>query len=122
MRFAAVEPEALGAEEAQAGEFLEAFGFDQLVEDRLLAFGREGDLLVGPFDAALQPVLLLGIVDVHELVADAAAIGALEDVDHLARRGGLQPHHAVDEDGLVHVLGVEAVEAGSSCGMRRLAA
>ena len=39
-RFAAVEPEALGAEEAQRCEFLEAFGFDQLVEDRLLAFGR----------------------------------------------------------------------------------
>ena len=27
-------------------EFLEAFGFDQLVEDRALAFGREGNLLV----------------------------------------------------------------------------
>ena len=88
--FAAVEAEALGAEEAHAGEFLEAFGFDQLVQDRALAFGREGDLLVGSFDAALQPVLLLGIVDVHELVADAPAIGALQDFDHAARRGAFR--------------------------------
>ncbi len=83
--FAAVQAEALGADEADAGEFLEAFGFDQLVEDRALAFWRERDLLVRPFDAALQPILLLGIVDVHELVADAAAIGALENLHHLAR-------------------------------------
>ena len=75
--FAAIQAETLGADEAVGGEFLEAFAFDQLVEDRLLAFGREGDVLVRPFDAALQPVLLLGIGDVHELIADAAAIGAL---------------------------------------------
>ena len=60
-----------------AANFSKPFAFDQLVEDRLLAFGREDDVLVRPFDAALQPVLLLGIVDVHELIADAAAIGAL---------------------------------------------
>ena len=75
--FAAIQAEALGADKTVGGEFLEAFGLDQLVEDRLLAFGGEFDVLVRPLDAALQPVLLLGIVDVHEFIADAAAIGAL---------------------------------------------
>ena len=84
---AAVETETLGADEAHAGEFLEAFRLDQLVEDRAFALGGEMDLLVGAFDAPLQPVLLLGIVDMHELVADAPAIGALQDLHHLARRG-----------------------------------
>ena len=36
--FAAVQPEALGADEAVGAEFLEAFRLDQLVEDGLLAF------------------------------------------------------------------------------------
>ena len=48
-RFAAVQAEALGADEFDVEELLEAFGLDQLVEDRLLAFGREGDAsLSGP--------------------------------------------------------------------------
>ena len=119
-RLAAVEPEALGAEESQAREFLETFGLDQLVQDRLLALGREHDLLVGAFDAALQPVLLLGIVDVHELIADAAAIGALQDLDDPARRRGLQPQHAAQEDRTVEVFGMEAVEIGIELGMRLL--
>ena len=58
-RLAAVEAEALGAGELDVAEFLEAFGLDQLVEDRALAFAREGDLLVGAFDALLDPALLL---------------------------------------------------------------
>ncbi len=118
--FAAVEAEALGAEEAQRRELLEAFALDQLVEDRLLAFRREHDFLVRTFDAALEPVLLLRVVDVHELVADAAGIGALQDVGHLARRRGLQAHHAVHVDRAVHVLGVEAVERRLQLRMRHL--
>ena len=55
----AVEAEALGAGEFDVEEFLEAFGFDQLVEDRALAFAGEGDLLVLAFDALLDPGLLL---------------------------------------------------------------
>ena len=54
-RFAAVETEALGAGEFQIAEFLEAFGLDQLGEDGALAFAREGDLLVRPLDALLDP-------------------------------------------------------------------
>ena len=59
-RFGAVEAEALGAGEFQVAELLEAFGFDQLVEDRALALAGEGDLLVGALDALLEPGLLAG--------------------------------------------------------------
>ena len=103
-------PKRLVPRKRTPAEFLEAFRFDQLVQDRALAFGREGDFLVRPFDAPLQPILLLGIGDVHELIADAPAIGALQQIDHLARRGGGKAQHAVDEDGLVQFGGVEAVE------------
>ena len=54
-RLAAVEAEALGAGELDVEEFFEAFGLDQLVEDRALAFARERDLLVLAFDALLDP-------------------------------------------------------------------
>jgi hypothetical protein len=45
-------------------------------------------LTASPFNPALQPDFLLGIVDVHELIADAAAIDAAQLVQQLARRGG----------------------------------
>src|SRR6185436_20616177 len=45
-RLAAVEAEALGAGELGVAEFLEAFGLNELVEDRALALAREGDFLV----------------------------------------------------------------------------
>src|SRR5690606_24303880 len=48
-RFAAIKAEALGAGIFDVEELLEAFGLDQLVEDRLLALGREGDFLVRTF-------------------------------------------------------------------------
>ncbi len=53
----------------------------------------------------------------HELIADAPAIGALEDFHHAPRRGGFEAHHTVDEDGLVHVFLVEAIEAGVELGV-----
>src|ERR1700759_5705877 len=57
-RLAAVEAEALGAGELQVAELLEAFGFDELVEDRALALAGKVDLLVAALDALLQPGLL----------------------------------------------------------------
>ena len=47
-RFAAVEAEALGAGELDVEELLEAFGLDQLVQDRLLAFRVKEMALSGP--------------------------------------------------------------------------
>ena len=116
-RFAAIDTETLGAEKAHAGEFLEAFRLDQLVQDGALAFRGEGNLLVRSFDAALQPVLLLRIVDVHELIADGPAIGAAQIGHDLARGGMFQPHHPIHENGTVHILVMEAVERRIELGM-----
>src|SRR6266567_3464168 len=55
--FAAVQPEALGSGELYIAEFLEAFGFDQFIEDGAFAFTRERDLLVRAFDAFLDRAL-----------------------------------------------------------------
>src|SRR5262245_25820805 len=56
-RLRTVKTEALGAGEFDVAEFLEAFGFGELVEDRALAFAGERDLLVLAFDALLNPGL-----------------------------------------------------------------
>gem|GEM_PF-5080693 len=98
-RFTAVETKTLGALVFDVDKLLEAFGLDQLVQDRLLAIGGKFDRLVWPFDALLNPCLLLGVRDVHELDAERRAIGALEDVEHLADRGVVaKTQHLVDED------------------------
>ena len=44
----------------------------------------EGDLLVAPFDALLDPAFLRGVGDVHELDAERLAIRAAQDGDDLA--------------------------------------
>src|SRR5215813_3209307 len=110
-RLAAVEAEALGAGELDVAEFLEAFRLDQLVEDRALAFAREGDLLVGTLDALLDPGLLLRVRNVHELDADGLAVGALQDRDDLAHGRELEAEHLVEEDLAVQVTLAEAVAA-----------
>jgi hypothetical protein len=108
---AAIKAEALGAGVLDVDELLEALGLDQLVEDRLLAFGGEGDFLVRPLDALLDPLLGLGIGDVHELDAERTAIGALQDGQHLGDGGVFEPQIVVDED-LAAVVGLgEAVAA-----------
>src|SRR5579872_4260696 len=69
-RVAAIKTEALGAREFDVAEFLETLGLDQFVEDRAAALGREGDFLVRPFDAFLNPGFLRGVANVHELYAE----------------------------------------------------
>ena len=108
-RFAAVEAEALGALVLDVDELLEAFGLDQLLQDRLLAGGGEGDFLVGALDARLDPGLLLGIGNVHELDAERRAIGAGQDLQHLPDGAEFEPEHIVEEDRPVVVGGGEAV-------------
>src|SRR5262245_19828568 len=110
-RFGAVETEALGAGELQIAEFLEAFGLDQLVEDRALAFAGERDLLVRPLDALLDPTLLRGVGDVHELDAERLAIGAAKDCENFAQRAEFEAEHAVEKDLAVVVRFGEAVGA-----------
>src|SRR5215475_1348593 len=57
----AIKTKAFGAGVFDVEEFLEAFGFNKLVENRALALAREGDLLVASFDALLNPALLRGV-------------------------------------------------------------
>ncbi len=64
-----------------------------------------------------QPVLLLGIVDMHEFIADAPAIGALQRIEDLARCGGVRAQHAGDEHRLVQRRALEAVKGGVELGM-----
>ncbi len=74
--FAAVESEPLRAGVFDVAEFLEKLRIDQLIQNRTLARHREVDALLLALDALLQPRLLRRISDVHELIADLAAIGA----------------------------------------------
>ena len=109
---APVQAEALGAGEALVQEALPGLGLDQLLQDRLLALGGEGDFLVLALDALLDPALLVGVGDVHELHAHIAAVGAAQDGHDLPQGGGLEAQHVVDEDRPVPVGLGEAVEAG----------
>src|SRR5262245_38097420 len=108
-RFCAIETETLGAGELQIAEFLKTFGLDQLVQDRAFAFGREGDLLVRPFDTRLDPTLLLGIGDVHELDPERLAVGAAKDGENFPQRAEFEAEHAIEKDLAVVVRFREAV-------------
>ncbi len=110
-RLAAVEAEALGAGEFQVAEFLEAFGLDQLVEDGALALAGEGDLLVGPLDAFLNPAFLRAVGDVQEFDAERLAIGAPQDGDDLANGAEFEAEHFVEKDRAVEIGFAEAVGA-----------
>ncbi len=102
-RLAAVETEALGAGEFHVAEFLEAFGLDQLVEDGALALAGEGDLLVRPFDALLDPALLRAVGDVQKFDAERLAIGAAQDADDLAHGAEFEAEHLVEENRAVEI-------------------
>src|SRR5437762_1307980 len=75
-----VETETLGAGVFDIEELLEAFRLDELAQDRLAAFGREADRLALALDTLLQPGLLTGIGNMHELNAERAAIGAAQNI------------------------------------------
>src|SRR5580698_612766 len=96
-RFAAVEAEAFCAGELQIAEFLKTFGFDKLVEDGALALAGERNLLVGPFDALLNPALLGAVGDVQKFDAQRLAIGAAQDADDLMDGAEFEAEHLVEE-------------------------
>ena len=110
-RFSAVETEALGAGELGVAELFKAFGFDQLHQDGAATFAGERDLLVRPFDALLDPGLLRGVADVHELDAERLAVGAVADRGDLAQIGVFEAEHVIEEDLAVEIGFAEAVGA-----------
>src|SRR3954447_170899 len=110
-RFSAVEAEALGSGELEVAEFLKAFGFDQLVEDRATALAGKTDFLVRTLDALLNPGFLRRIGDVHELDTERLAVGALADRDDLAQRAVFEAEHVIEEDLAIEVGVGEAVGA-----------
>ena len=110
-RFSPIEAETLGAGIFDIEEFLEAFGFHQLVENGALAFAGEADLLVAPFDARLDPALLRGVGDVHELDADGLAVCPAQDGDDFTHRREFEPEHLVEENLAVKIGFFKAVAA-----------
>ena len=111
-RLGAVQTKALGPHVFDVEELFVALSLNQLVQDGAAAFAGEGDFLAVAFDALFQPRGLLGVGDVHVLQGKGAAIGAFDDLDDLAHRGGFQPQHIVDEDRAVHVGFGKAVGGG----------
>ena len=81
------------------------------LQDGAPAFLGEADLLVGAFDALLDPGLLRAVGDVHELDAERLAIGALADRDDLAQGAEFEAEHVVEEDRAVEIGIGEAVRA-----------
>src|SRR5215471_2565942 len=110
-RFPAVESKPLGAGEFEVAELLEPLGLDQLVEDRPLALAGEGDLLIGAFDACLNPALLLGIGNVHELDAERLTIGAPDNGQDLPQGAEFKPKNMVKEDLAIEIRIAEAIGA-----------
>ena len=86
-RLAALEREALVAEVLRVEEALEGSRRRRASRGsrRLLAASRAGVVARG-LHALLQPVLPLGLRDVHVLDADRAAVGLAQDLDDLAQR------------------------------------
>src|SRR5690349_15117589 len=110
-RLSAVKTEALGSGIFDVEEFFEAFSLYQFVEDGALAFASEIYFLVPTFDSFLNPGLLRGIGDVHELHAKRLAICAPQDRDDFAHRRKFKPKDLVEINLAVHVGFGEAVRA-----------
>ena len=72
-------PDVLGGE-----ELLERLGGVEPLEDVALVVG--GELGRDALDLLLDPALLLGILDVHVLDADRAAVGVAQHVEDVAER------------------------------------
>src|SRR3954454_23944954 len=73
-RLGAIQTEPFGAGEFEITEFFETFGLDQFGQDGPATLAGETDLLVRPLDALLNPALLRGVADVHELDAEGLAV------------------------------------------------
>ena len=100
-RLGALEPEALGADVLRGEELLERLGGVEPLEDAALAVLVELD--VAPLDLGLDPALLLGVLDVHVLDADGAAVRVAQHAEQLAELHLLDAADAAGEELAVEV-------------------
>ncbi len=114
--FAAIEAETLGADIFAGEEFFPLLGLDDLEQDRLLAFGRELDRVVGALDPLLDEATLLDVVDVHIFEADMAAVVLLQHLDDFAHGRLLEAERPAEPDRAVEVGLVKAVIGGREVG------
>src|SRR5690606_14006096 len=101
-RLAALEGEALLADELRLQERLECLGLVELAQHaQLLGVAR---LLVLDFELLLEPTTLLRILDVHVLDAERAAIGVAQHAEDVA-----ELHHALAAEATRDELAVEEI-------------
>jgi hypothetical protein len=110
-RVAAFQREALLADVFGVQVALQPLGRGQAFEDALLVGGRAAVVAAGGFQALVHPAALFGVGDVHELGADAAGIGRLEQVDQLPQLHPLATGHAAGAEFAPGVAFGQAMEA-----------
>ena len=99
-RLAALEREPLLADVLGLQERLEGLGGVEPVQDAQLLGGRP---LGGALDAVLDPAPLLGVLDVHVLDADGAAVGVAQHAEDVAQLHRALPAEAADGELAVEV-------------------
>src|SRR5262245_62589101 len=103
-RLAAVETEALGADELHAEIALQPLRLDHALEDGAAALDGEFGMVLDVLDALLDPDPLVGIGDVHGFHADLATVGLAQAVHDLAQGWRFaKAKRPEDEDGTVGV-------------------
>ncbi len=121
-RFGAFERKALVADEARMQEVLELFGLDDALERAQARCGVERPAIAGRLHAELQPALLLGNLDVHELASDFSAVGLAQRFENFAQGGDalrlvVVRHERAGEEFAVEVPDGEAVGGRIEFGM-----
>ena len=106
--FAAIEAKALGARMLEVQEAFEPFGLGQTFEDGPFTPLGEMGLVADALDALLYPGFFLGILDVHELDADRAAVSLFENLEDFPQRCGFESEHLIDEDRAIHIRHAES--------------
>ncbi len=99
-RLGALDAEPLGADVLRGEELLERLGGVEAFEDAVLLL--LGHRRMGAFDLALDPALLVGLLDVHVLDADRAAVRVAEHTEQVA-----EPHLGRAGDAIGEELAVE---------------
>ena len=108
-RLGALQAEPLGADVLGGEELLERLGRVESLDDALLALLGDGRLHA--FDLRLDPALLGGLLDVHVLDADRAAVRIAQHAEQIA-----ELHLLVAADATGEELAVEVPDRQAVCG------